>query len=87
TELIELILNEYSIADGLLLWINNFNELSVDEKNIESLIYLVQTYKKQNPQKEIFSLYGGYFQELLNNIGLDGVCHSVAYGESKEVCS
>jgi len=85
--LIDMFINEYSIADGLLLWIDNFNDLSEDKETIESLIYLVKTYKENNPNKDIISLYGGYFQELLTHIGLDGVCHSVAYGESKEVCS
>ncbi len=84
-ELIDQIIEKYSLADGLLFWIDGFNELKVDEETIMSLIYFIQKYKKLNPNKNIYSLYGGYFSQLLNKIGLSGVTHGVGYGESKDI--
>lgn len=84
-ELINKIIQNYSMADGLLFWIDGFNELKVDEETIMSLIYFIQEYKKLNPKKNIHSLYGGYFSQLLSSIGLSGVSHGIGYGESKEI--
>lgn len=79
------IINTYSIADGLILWIDDFDEQSVNEEIIEALISFIMKYKEKNQNKKIYSLYGGYLSELLSNFGLNGVCHSVAYGESKKI--
>lgn len=84
-ELINKIIESYSLADGLLLWVDGFNELKVDEETIMSLIYFIQGYKKSNPNKNIYSLFGGYFSQLLSKIGLSGVSHGVGYGESKDI--
>lgn len=84
-QLIFEIINTYSILDGLFFWIDDFDEQSVNEEIIEALINFILQYKEKNKNKKIYSLYGGYLNELLSNFGLNGVCHSVAYGESKKI--
>jgi hypothetical protein len=83
--LINEILEVYSKADGLIFWVNEYNEQTVTETEIMGLIKLVSSYKEKNPQKEIISLYGGYFSQLLYHIGLDGVCHNLVYGEHRSL--
>ena len=79
------IIEAYSKADGLIFWINDFKEHEVSEKEIEALTKLITIYKEKNCDKEIISLYGGYFSQLLYHLGLDGVCHNVIYGESRSL--
>jgi hypothetical protein len=79
------ILEVYSKADGLIFWVNEYNEQTVNETEIAALVKLIQLYKEKNPKKEILSLYGGYFSQLLYHIGLDGVCHNLVYGEHRSL--
>lgn len=79
------IIKIYSKADGLIFWIDDFNEQCVNESIIKSLIDFTIEYKKENQNKKLYSLYGGYLSILLANFGMGGVCHSVAYGESKKI--
>ncbi|GEM_PF-1911545 len=79
------ILDIYCKADGMVFWIDDFNEVSINENIIENLISLLIYYKQKNQTKKIYSLYGGYLHQILFNFGLNGVCHSVAYGESKKI--
>lgn len=79
------IIKIYSKADGLVFWIDDFDEQCVNENMIKSLIDFTVEYKKENQTKKLYSLYGGYLSILLANFGMDGVCHSVAYGESKKI--
>lgn len=79
------ILEVYSKADGLIFWINEYNEQTVNETEIAALAKLIHLYKEKNPNKEILSLYGGYFSQILYHIGLDGVCHNLVYGEHRSL--
>jgi len=81
------ILKSYQNADGILFWIDDFNELTVETESIMALINFIQQYKLLNPTKELYSLYGGFFSQLLGHLGLTGSCHSVAYGESRKITS
>ncbi len=79
------ILNDYSMSDGLIYWIDNFDETRVTEEELEAVYSFVKNYKLKNPDKEIYSLYGGYFSQLLLTFGLNGVVHGLEYGESRGV--
>ncbi|MBF0520907.1 MAG: hypothetical protein HQK92_14440, partial [Nitrospirae bacterium] len=83
------ILKTYSDSkiDGLLYWINGFDETQATVDELSAVKDFVVKYKRSNPNKKIISLYGGYFSELLMGISnaLDGVVHGLEYGESREV--
>jgi hypothetical protein len=84
-EKVRKIINDYSKADGLIYWIDGFDETEADIEELDAVKFLVGLYKKTYPTKQIISLYGGYFSELLLRLGLDGVVHGLEYGESRDV--
>ncbi|MGE4296013.1 MAG: hypothetical protein AB7E49_09960 [Campylobacterales bacterium] len=84
-ERVSQIIQEYSVSDGLLIWVDGFDEARASEEELSCLRDLVSDYKKMNPEKPIVSLYGGYFAQLLTKCGLDGVVHGLEYGEKREV--
>lgn len=86
-KLINKIIEIFSPADGLVFCIDDFDETNVSKNTILDFINFIKKYRRINESKKIYSLYGGYFSQLLSNIGLSGVCHSVAYGESKKINS
>ena len=79
------IIKNYSLADGLLYWVDGFDESTAKLDELTAVKNFVSDYKSVNPLKPIISLYGGYFSELLLNFGLDGVVHGLEYGESRDV--
>jgi hypothetical protein len=79
------LINKYSIADGLLYWIDGLDETDSSKDELKSIRNLINKYKKKNPTKRIISLYGGYFSELLLNDGLYGIVHGLEYGETRDV--
>lgn len=70
---------------GFLIWIDNFSEDEVSEKELGDFVKLVSAIK--NSSKVVYNLYGGYFSILLTKLQskLDGVCHGLEYGESRAV--
>jgi hypothetical protein len=74
-----------SRADGLLYWIDGLDEVDATIPELSAIKSLVLGYRKLNPDKEIISLYGGYFTELLLEFGLSGIVHGLEYGENREV--
>lgn len=68
------IIEKYSKADGLIFWIDDFDEQNVTADIIDALINFVSKYREKNKNKKVYSLYGGYLNELLFNFGLSGVC-------------
>lgn len=79
------IVEYYSDADGLLYWIDDFDETEASIKQLSAVKNFIKKYKGKNPTKKIISLYGGYFSELLLKDELDGVVHGLEYGESRSV--
>jgi len=79
------LIRRYSIADGLLYWIDGLDETEANEDELKGIRNLVSKYTKQNPAKCIISLYGGYFSELLLKDGLKGIVHGLEYGETRDV--
>lgn len=84
-QLINKLIEIYSKADGLIYWIDGFEETEADELELEAVKWLIEEYKKKYPSKQIISLYSGYFSELLLGRGLDGIVHGLEYGESRDV--
>ena len=74
-----------SLADGLLYWIDGLDETKASIDELTAVKSLVTEYKRDNPDKAIISLYGGYFTELLLKFGLSGIIHGLEYGENREV--
>jgi hypothetical protein len=79
------LVESYSIADGLLYWIDSYNETEASLKELKTVINMVKNFKRKYPSKSIMSLYGGYFSQLLLKEGLDGVVHGLEYGENRDV--
>ena len=79
------LIKRYSIADGLLYWIDGLDETDTNENELQGIRNLINKYMKQNPTKRIISLYGGYFSELLLKDGLYGIVHGLEYGETRDV--
>jgi hypothetical protein len=79
------LIRRYSIADGLLYWIDGLDETDANKDELKGIRNLINKYKQQNPTKLIISLYGGYFSELLLNNGLYGIVHGLEYGETRDV--
>lgn len=86
-EKIKKILDKYSIADGLIYWVDGLDETKASIEELKAIRYIISYYKEKNSnkRKRIISLYGGYFSEMLLKDGLDAVVHGLEYGESREV--
>ena len=78
------ILEAYRKADGLVYWIDGFDETEAGLGELKQVQRMIKRYKEENGKK-VFSLYGGYFSELLTKGGLDGVVHGLGYGEDRDV--
>jgi hypothetical protein len=68
--------------DGYCIWIDNFDERTVEAEEIEGFINLVKALSNRR-SRQILIMYGGYFSMLLFNVGVTCVAHGLAYGESK----
>lgn len=71
-------------ASAFLIWIDAFDEADVSEALLGSYINFIKGIKRSGVP--VISLYGGYFSVLLMHQGLlDGVTHSLEYGEQRSV--
>jgi hypothetical protein len=84
-EVLKKMLENYKIADGIAIWIDDFNEHSAPQKTLCAAVNFVKHIKEKFPDKSVINLYGGYFSELMLKIGLDGVVHGPEYGEFRAV--
>ena len=83
-QILEQIAGTYSDmdCDGVLIWIDDFDETKATREELEGFVYLLK--KLQN--KLVYNLYGSFFSVVLTNdeIGLlNGVGHGMEYGESR----
>ncbi len=69
---------------GYCIWIENFDEKNVTEKEIKGLIELVEVFS-ENQAKQIVILYGGFFNMLLYKYGVTCISHGIAYSEAKSM--
>lgn len=83
--LLKEILEIYNVADGISIWIDEFDEHTALEGTLRAVVDFVKRIKEKFPDKKVLNLYGGYFSELMLKIGLDGVVHGPEYGESRAV--
>ena len=82
-EMLQLVFEQYSGHDGVILWINSLNEQSITSEEGRGLVELIRAFKSS--KMTVYNLYGGYLSALLIHKGLDGFSCSVAYGESKKI--
>lgn len=68
---------------GFFVWISDFREYSESIENLTNYVNFVANIAKLG--KPVYSLYGGLFSLLLKEKGLQGVVHSICYGEHKDV--
>lgn len=72
--------------DGILLWIDNHVEEELRKSEVERYIHFLQGLRKTT--ETIYNSHGGYLSILLSHSEkacLDGVAHSVNYGEHRNV--
>jgi len=72
--------------DGILLWIDDHVEQELSQSEVKAYIYFLQGLKKTTDN--LYNSHGGYLSVLLchSQIGaLDGVAHSMNYGEHRNV--
>lgn len=70
---------------GYMLWVDNFNEKEADTPLLKKFVLLLKKLKVNG--LKVINMYGGYFSTSLINKDfdlLDGVSHSLAYGEHRE---
>jgi len=84
----KMVIQEYqgSMAEGYLLWIDDFSELSVSEKALKT--YLDFTRKLASTGRPIIAMHGSYFSIILSGKAyacLAGVGHGIEYGEHRPV--
>lgn len=68
---------------GVWLWFSRFDEWAVQEKYLSAFKVLVQQLSEKG--LEVYNRHGGYFSLALNKFGMNGISHSVGYGEKKDV--
>jgi hypothetical protein len=81
----EEIVDIYIHADGILFWIDGFDEHMTNKDFLKLVIRFIKKTKNKFPNKPILNLYGGYFSQLLLRVGLHGVVHGPEYGENRAV--
>lgn len=79
------IVADYDSFKQIILWISDFDTTTEGTPFLRGFMHLIQKFKKKN--KEILSLYGGYFNLLLSKKGLSGFSTGLGYGESKDVAA
>ena len=79
-DFIDRLITAINQAKGVFYWIDKFDETLASAEDLRNIIEFI---KKIEVVK--INLYGGYFSQLLNFRGLNGVIHGLEYGESREV--
>ncbi len=77
-------LNSYKKFKGFTIWVNNFEERYADQDEIGGFINLVLGLS-QKGNKQVIMLYGGFFSLLLYKLGMNCVCHGLAYSEHRNL--
>lgn len=70
--------------NAFLIWVDSFGEQEVSAGLLESFVDMIKELGKSGAP--VINLYGGYFSVLLLHLGiLNGVTHSLEYGEERPV--
>jgi len=73
---------------GVLIWVDDFDEHEASSKALKGLLDLSRGLRN-NGQKEVLNLHGGYFSVLaagaLGGASMTGVAHGPEFGESRTV--
>ena len=67
---------------GVWLWFSRFYEELAAQKELENLRKFLEDLRQK---VEVYNMHGGYFSLALSRFGLNGVSHSIGYGEQKDV--
>ena len=70
-------------VDGYLIWISDFRENIQPQWALDGFISFVS--KLSRLRRPIYNMYGGFYSLLVNNRGLNGITHSICYGDHKDV--
>ena len=63
------------------IWIDDLNEIVASPERLAS--YLRGIRHAQQGNVDTFALYGGFFSVLAANVGLNGSCHGIGFGEHR----
>jgi len=76
------ILRDFDFIDGILIWLSDFNEYSLNGRILKTFINFVQ---QLNREKDAIMMYGSYFSMIASKFGLNGMSQGVGISESKNV--
>ncbi|MGC1122899.1 MAG: hypothetical protein WBA22_17600 [Candidatus Methanofastidiosia archaeon] len=81
-EWISEILSDFRIAEGLLLWISDFDEYRMDSPSLVSFLNFARRLSEEN---KIVMMYGSFFSMIASKFGLAGISPGIGISESKNV--
>ena len=67
---------------GVWLWFSRLYEELARQQQLENFRKFVENLRQK---VEVYNMHGGYFSLALSRFGLNGVSHSIGYGEQKDV--
>lgn len=79
------ILEDYKGFQGIVFWINDFDETKAKVEDLEALTKFVQSFHIQG--SEVVNLYGGFFSLSLHHAGLSKLSCGICYSSSRNVFS
>lgn len=79
------ILQDFVGFQGIVFWINDFDETKASLEDLEALTKFVQSFHMQG--SEVVNLYGGYFSLSLYHAGLSKLSCGICYSSSRSVFS
>lgn len=72
-----------SVEDSKIgLWVNDLHELNSDSGELAYYLNGVQAAHRRGVST--FALYGGFFSVIAANVGLEGSCHGIGFGEHRK---
>lgn len=74
------IASDYSKYKNMIIWLDDYNEMTADVAQILNARKLIQILSKQS---KVETLYGGYLLIESNRDGLKAISHGILYGQHK----
>lgn len=75
-------LSDFQKAEGILLWISDFDEYRMDSPSLISFLNFVG---RLSEKKKVIMMYGSFFSIIASKFGLAGVSPGIGMSESKSV--
>ena len=70
-------------VDGFFVWVSDQVEQAMGRQEVSNFVQFVRGLCSDG--RPTYNMYGGYLSALLSMFGITGFCHSVGYGEHRNV--